>query len=83
MIAFAAIQKMNSKLKAPPMPEAAKKKEERDAKISNALKSLREKRRAENKAKREAAGKRAQEQEEAYKKSVQAEVALRRDVIDG
>lgn len=45
---------------APPKPEGLKKKEERDAKIASALKELREKKRAENKAKREAALKRSQ-----------------------
>ncbi|MCB0369648.1 MAG: hypothetical protein KDD45_09440 [Bdellovibrionales bacterium] len=44
----------------PPKPEGQKKKEERDAKIANALKELRSKRREENKAKRAAALKRAQ-----------------------
>ena len=44
----------------PPKPEGQKKKEERDAKIANALKELRAKRREENKAKRAAALKRAQ-----------------------
>lgn len=36
----------------PPKPEGLKKKEERDSKIAAALKQLREKRRADNKAKR-------------------------------
>ena len=36
----------------PPKPEGQKKKEERDSKIAAALKQLREKRRADNKAKR-------------------------------
>lgn len=36
----------------PPKPEGLKKKEERDCKIAAALKQLREKRRADNKAKR-------------------------------
>jgi hypothetical protein len=45
---------------APPKPEGLKKKEERDAKIASALKELREKKRAENKSKREAALKRSQ-----------------------
>lgn len=81
MIASAAIQKVVGKAKAPPKPEAAKKKEERDVKISNALKDLREKRRAETKAKKEAAAKRAQEQEDAHNKSVRAEIDLRREVF--
>ena len=44
----------------PPKPEGQKKKEARDAKIAEALKALRLKRREENKAKRAAALKRAQ-----------------------
>ena len=81
MIASAAIQKVVSKAKVPPKPEAAKKKEERDTKIASALKNLREKRRADNKAKKDAAAKRAKEQEDAYQKGVRAEIDLRRDVI--
>lgn len=72
------IQKMVGKL--PPQPEAAKKKAERDAKVSAALQQLREKRRADNKAKREAAAKRAHEQEVAHEKSVRAEIDARRSV---
>jgi hypothetical protein len=45
---------------APPKPEALKKKEERAQRISSALKSLREKRRTENKTRREQALKKAQ-----------------------
>ncbi len=56
----------------PPKPEGLKKKEERDSKIASALKELREKRRASNKAKRESALKKAQEYEAAYQKSTQA-----------
>ena len=44
----------------PPKPESLKKKEERSQRIAVALKSLREKRRIENKARREQALKKAQ-----------------------
>jgi len=46
--------------KVPPQPEGQRKKTERDTKLAAALKTLREKRRADNKTKRQAALKRAQ-----------------------
>ena len=64
----------------PPKPEGQKKKEARDAKIADALKQLRAKRRDENKAKRASALKRAQDYEAAYKKATCAEIAARRNV---
>jgi len=64
----------------PPKPEGLRKKEERDAKISAALKELREKRRAENKTRREQILKRAQEQENAYQTANQTEITARRQV---
>jgi len=64
----------------PPKPEGLRKKEERDAKISTALKELREKRRAENKTRREQILKRAQEQETAYQTANQTEITARRQV---
>jgi hypothetical protein len=54
------VVKMAGEKVVPPKPEGQIKKEERDAKIANALKELRLKRREENKAKRAAATKRAQ-----------------------
>ena len=64
----------------PPKPEGQKKKEERDAKIANALKQLRAKRREGNKAKRTAYLKRIQDYEAEYKKSCCAEINARRNV---
>ena len=64
----------------PPKPEGQKKKEERDAKIADALKQLRAKRREENKAKRASALKRAQDYEANYKKACCAEINARRNV---
>ena len=65
--------------KVPPKPEALKKKEERNQKIAASLKQLREKRRADNKTKRSELLKRIQANEDAYRKSTQAEVQARRD----
>ena len=64
----------------PPKPEGQKKKEARDAKIADALKQLRAKRREQNKAKRVAALKRAQEYETNYQNSINAETAAIRNV---
>ena len=64
----------------PPKPEGQKKKEARDAKIAEALKALRLKRREENKAKRAAALKRAQEYEKAYQTATRADIDARRNV---
>lgn len=64
----------------PPKPEGQKKKEARDAKIADALKQLRAKRREENKTKRVAALKRSQEYEANYLKAVNAETAAIRNV---
>ena len=64
----------------PPKPEGQKKKEARDAKIADALKQLRAKRREENKAKRASALKRAQDYEANYKKACCAEISARRNV---
>ena len=65
----------------PPKPEGQKKKQARDAKIADALKALRQKRRDENKAKRAAALKRAQEYEKAYQTASRAEIDARRNVF--
>lgn len=65
----------------PPKPEGHQKKEARDARIANALKELRAKRREENKAKRAAALKRAQEYEAAYNAASRAEIDARRNVL--
>ena len=64
----------------PPKPEGQKKKEARDAKIADALKQLRAKRREENKAKRAGALKRAQEYEANYQNAVNAENTAIRNV---
>jgi hypothetical protein len=65
----------------PPKPEGQKKKEERDSKIAQNLKELREKRRAANKLKRQEALQRAQQHEAAYNSSVRAEIDARRNVF--
>ena len=64
----------------PPKPEGQKKKEARDAKIADALKALRLKRREENKAKRASALKKSQEYEKAYQAASRAEIDARRKV---
>ena len=61
-----------------PKPEGLRKKEERDSKISAALKEQREKRRVANKTKRQELLKRIQAHEAAYKKSQDDETAARR-----
>jgi hypothetical protein len=66
----------------PPKPEGQKKKEQRDAQLAQALQNLRAKRREENKTKRVAATKRAQENEANYQKSVRAEIDAIRTVLN-
>lgn len=63
----------------PPKPEGLVKKEARDAKISAALKELREKRRAENKNQRAAILKRAQKYEADHLAAEQSEITARRN----
>jgi len=65
----------------PPKPEGQKKKEARDAKIADALKQLRVKRRQDNKVKRASALKRAQEYEANYQNAVNAETTAIRNVL--
>lgn len=64
----------------PPKPEGQKKKEERDLKIAQNLKELREKRRIANKAKRQEALQRSQSHEAAYNAFVKSEIEARRNV---
>lgn len=61
-----------------PKPEGLRKKEERDTKLSAALKELREKRRTENKNKRQQILKRAQQYEAAHQAATKAEITASR-----
>ena len=69
---------MKAEKKVPPKPEGLKKKEERDQKIANALKELREKRRAANKTKRNELLARVQKYEADHKNAVNTEINARR-----
>ena len=70
---------MKAEKKVPPKPEGLKKKEERDQKIANALREMREKRRAANTTKRNELLARVQKYEVDYKNATNAELNARRE----
>lgn len=70
--------KMAIEKKAPPKPESLKKKEERNAKYTQALQQAREKRRVDNKAKRADVLKRSQTHLQNYQNAQKQELELRR-----